>query len=121
MDIFRKKSIGSAGGRVMPMRDMAELANIGVLFVFVLAAVGVLVLRIKNPDLKRPFRCPALPLISLAAVFSCSYLIFSLSTGTWVKFALWCLVGLLIYFGYSYRKSHLNSENVPKHLPLKPD
>lgn len=113
-------SVSMAAG-FMPMSDMAELANIGVLFVFVLAAVGVLVLRIKNPDLKRPFRCPALPLISLAAVFSCSYLIFSLSTGTWLKFGLWCLVGLLVYFGYSYHKSRLNSEKAPAHRHLKPD
>ncbi|WP_424359399.1 amino acid permease [Methanocella sp. MCL-LM] len=97
----------------MPMGDMAELANVCILFVFILAAIGVLVLRIRSPDLKRPFRCPALPIISAAAIFSCSYLIFSLSSGTWYKFVIWCLAGLLIYFGYSCHKSHLNKKRAP--------
>lgn len=105
----------------MPMGDMAELANVCILFVFILAAAGVLVLRIKSPELKRPFRCPALPVIAIAAIFSCSYLIFSLSAATWYRFAIWSLLGLIIYLGYSYHKSHLNKTQISVHVPLEPD
>lgn len=91
----------------MPLGDMAELANIGVLFAFIIAAVAALVLRRTKPDAERPFRCPYLPLVALLAVFSCSYLMFSLNTGTWLKFIGWSALGILVYFAYGYRNSLL--------------
>ena len=94
----------------MPINEMAEIANIGALSVFIAAAIGALILRYTAPDAKRPFKCPALPAVALLAIFSCSYLIFSLSLKTWYLFAGWVAVGLIVYFAYSYRNSTLNCE-----------
>ena len=94
----------------MPINEMAEIANIGVLSVFITAAVGALILRYTAPDAKRPFKCPALPVVALLAIFSCSYLIFSLSLNTWYLFAGWVAVGLIVYFAYSYRNSTMNGD-----------
>ena len=94
----------------MPINQLVEFSNIGALAVFIAAAVGALLLRYTAPDAIRPFRCPALPIVALLAIFSCSYLIFSLSLNTWYLFIAWIMVGLVVYFAYSYRNSTMNGD-----------
>lgn len=91
-----------------PIGIIAELTNIGTLFAFVVAAIGVFVLRYTRPDIERSFKCPAVPLVAPLAVLSCGYLMFNLPVETWIRFGVWSVIGLVVYFVYSYRNSTLN-------------
>ena len=97
-----------------PISVIAELTNIGTLFAFVITAVGVLVLRRTKPDIHRPFRCPAVTFVSLGAIISCGYLMYSLPGDTWFRYGIWSALGLVAYFAYGYRKSLLHPRNQEK-------
>ncbi|MGW7004678.1 amino acid permease [Streptomyces sp. NPDC054933] len=91
----------------VPIGTAAELTNIGILLAFVVVCVAVIVLRYRQPDLPRAFRCPGMPAVpALGAAFSI-WLITFLHWQTWVRFAVWFVVGLIVYFGYSYHRSEL--------------
>ena len=90
--------------------EVVELTNIGTLFAFVLVSAGVIVLRKVEPDRPRPFRAPWVPLTPILAILSCLYLMLQLPWVTWVRFALWLAVGLVIYFLYGIRHSRLARE-----------
>jgi len=91
-----------------PIGIIAELTNIGTLFAFAVASVGVLVLRRTKPELRRPFRCPAVNVIAPLAVISCGYLMYNLPYETWVRFFVWSGIGFLVYFLYGKNHSLLN-------------
>ncbi len=91
-----------------PIGIIAELTNIGTLFAFVVAAIGVFVLRYTRPDIERSFKCPAVPLVAPLAVLTCGYLMYNLPAETWMRFGIWSAIGLVVYFAYSYRNSVLN-------------
>jgi APA family basic amino acid/polyamine antiporter len=84
-----------------------ELTSIGTLFAFLLVALGVIGLRVSQPDRVRPFRCPGYPLTPILAVIACLVLIAGLPAANWWRFAIWLAVGLAIYFGYGARRSRL--------------
>ncbi|MER8014095.1 amino acid permease [Streptomyces griseoluteus] len=91
----------------VPIGEAAELTNIGILLAFVVVCVAVIVLRYRRPDLPRGFRTPLMPFVpALGALFSL-WLVTFLEWQTWVRFAVWFLIGCVIYFGYSYRHSVL--------------
>ncbi len=85
----------------------AELCNIGTLFAFSIVCGGVVVLRRTHPELRRSFRCPMVPFLPLLGLFTCSWLMLSLPRITWIRFVVWLLVGLTIYFYYGMRHSRL--------------
>jgi APA family basic amino acid/polyamine antiporter len=87
--------------------SLADLTNIGTLFAFVLVCLGVIVLRRKDRNRPRPFRVPMVPLFPALGVFFCGALMLSLPILTWVRFFVWLVLGLLIYFLYSVRHSRL--------------
>ncbi|RLQ96600.1 amino acid permease [Falsibacillus albus] len=95
----------------LPLQELAELVNIGTLSAFVLISVAVIVLRYTKPDLKRAFRCPAVPIIPGLAILFCGFLISQLGSATWLRFGIWLLIGLIIYFLYSRKHSRLNDES----------
>jgi APA family basic amino acid/polyamine antiporter len=86
---------------------LAELVNIGTLFAFCLVSVGVMILRRTQPDLPRAFRTPLVPVVPILAILFCLYLMVSLPVGTWWRFAIWMVLGLVVYFLYSMRASRL--------------
>lgn len=86
------------------INEAVELTNIGTLFAFVLVAVGVLVLRVREPNRHRPFRVPGSPLTPLIAVGSCVFLMLQLPLVTWIRFAAWLALGLVIYLSYGLRR-----------------
>jgi APA family basic amino acid/polyamine antiporter len=88
--------------------EAANLTNIGTLFAFILVCAGVIVLRHKDPDRPRPFRCPWVPVVPLLGILICFYLMISLPFMTWIRFGVWLAIGLTIYFLYSRRRSRLN-------------
>ncbi|HEX4815214.1 MAG TPA: amino acid permease [Nonomuraea sp.] len=82
--------------------ELAELVNIGTLFAFVVVSIGVIVLRRTRPDLPRAFRAPLVPLLPVLAVLSCLYLMLNLPVETWLRFLVWMVIGVVMYFGYGY-------------------
>jgi APA family basic amino acid/polyamine antiporter len=91
------------------INEVIELTNIGTLFAFVLVAIGVLILRLKDPARPRPFRAPVVWFVAPAAVLSCGFLMLQLPTVTWIRFVVWLALGLCIYVLYGYRKSRLRA------------
>lgn len=92
-----------------PLGQLAETVNIGTLASFVMVCVGVIVLRVRQPDLKRPFRNPWNPLIPLLGIVSCGALMTFLPHQTWIRFLLWIAAGVVVYFVYSMHHSKLKS------------
>ena len=91
----------------------AELCNIGTLFAFCIVCGGIIVLRVIHPKLTRPFRCPLVPLIPLLGIGFCLSLMLALPAITWIRFVVWLLAGLFIYFLYGIRHSRI-SQNLGK-------
>src|SRR5213082_1933350 len=87
--------------------EMVDLTNIGTLFAFILVCIGILILRRRDPGRRRAFKTPLVPLVPVLGVLSCGYLMMGLPWITWLRFALWLLVGLVIYFFYGYERSGL--------------
>jgi APA family basic amino acid/polyamine antiporter len=92
------------------LKTLAELVNIGTLFAFVLVAIGVIVLRRTRPELERPFRTPLVPVVPILSVLASLWLMLNLQSATWVRFAVWMVVGLVVYFAYSRRHSRLGGD-----------
>ncbi len=92
--------------------EMVDLTNIGTLFAFILVCVGILILRHRDPDRPRAFRTPWSPVVPLLGVGSCLYLMLGLPWITWIRFALWLAVGLVIYFLYGRKRSGLRVTRV---------
>ncbi|QIN80377.1 amino acid permease [Rubrobacter marinus] len=90
-----------------PLTSLANLVSIGTLFAFVLVAGGVMILRRTRPDLPRSFKTPLVPVVPILAILICLYLMLSLTGGTWIRFIVWMLLGVIIYFAYSVRASRL--------------
>ncbi|PRX70148.1 amino acid/polyamine/organocation transporter (APC superfamily) [Nonomuraea fuscirosea] len=82
--------------------ELAELVNIGTLFAFVVVSIGVVVLRRTRPDLPRAFKTPLVPVLPALSVLACLYLMLNLPVQTWLRFLIWMVIGVVLYFGYGY-------------------
>ncbi|MEU9274084.1 amino acid permease [Streptomyces sp. NPDC048342] len=91
----------------VPIGEAAELTNIGILLAFVVVCAAVIVLRYRQPELPRTFRTPGMPFVPALGVVFSVWLITFLKWQTWVRFAVWFVIGCVIYFGYSYKRSRL--------------
>jgi APA family basic amino acid/polyamine antiporter len=89
--------------------EVVDLTNIGTLFAFILVSAGVIVLRYKEPNRVRPFRAPLVPLTPLISIVTCLYLMIQLPKVTWIRFTIWLVVGLLLYFFYGAKHSRLRN------------
>ncbi len=95
---------------VVDIGSAADLSNIGTLFAFVLVALGVLMLRKRQPERPRGFRVPFVPLFPILAIVFCGGLMFALPVITWIRFLVWLAVGLVIYTLYGRRRSEFHAE-----------
>jgi APA family basic amino acid/polyamine antiporter len=92
---------------ILPIRDAASLVSIGTLLAFVIVSVGILVLRVREPNLPRAFRTPLVWFVAPAGAFSAAYLMKSLPPVTWRRLIVWFLIGMVVYFSYGVRQSKL--------------
>jgi len=92
---------------ILPIRDAASLVSIGTLLAFVIVSVGILVLRVREPDLPRVFRTPAVWAVAPLGAFSAAWLMKSLPWVTWERLIIWFAIGMVVYFGYSIKHSRL--------------
>lgn len=115
--LYRTPYLVTIGGCILvsiiagfaPIHLIAEMANIGTLSAFFIAGFGVLYLRITRPEVPRGFKCPAIYFVSPMAMICCGYLMYNLPIHTWIRFVVWCVIGCIVYFGYSYKHSKLES------------
>jgi APA family basic amino acid/polyamine antiporter len=99
--------------------EVVDLTNIGTLFAFVLVSAGVILLRRAEPDRKRPFRAPFVPITPIISILACLYLMVQLPRVTWIRFAIWLALGLVIYFTYGIRHSRLGQRAAGYELRAK--
>ena len=95
---------------MFPIGLLGELVSIGTLLAFVIVCAGVWVLRVKQPDLARPFRTPMVPLVPILGILICGYMMYGLPKDTWLRLLIWLAIGLAIYFLYGRKHSVLNRE-----------
>jgi APA family basic amino acid/polyamine antiporter len=96
---------------VASIDEMVDLTNIGTLFAFILVCAGIIVLRIKDPARRRPFRVPGGLIIPILGIISCMYLIYYLPPTSWLRFAAWLNLGFVIYVGYGSVNSRLTGRH----------
>ena len=99
---------------MFPIALLGELVSIGTLLAFVIVCGGIWVLRVKRPELERPFRTPMVPLVPILGMAICGYLMYALPTDTWIRLAVWMAIGLVIYFAYGMSHSRLGRLEKPK-------
>jgi APA family basic amino acid/polyamine antiporter len=92
---------------LVPIKKLAEMVNIGTLLAFIMVCAAVMILRVQRPNVIRPFRCPALWIVGPLGVLVNLALMLFLPLLTWIRLGGWLVIGLLIYFLYSRRHSHL--------------
>ncbi|NNG39677.1 amino acid permease [Flexivirga sp. ID2601S] len=89
------------------LATLAEMVSIGTLFAFVVVAIAVAVLRRTKPRMERPFRTPQVPLLPIVTALCCFGLMASLAVETWLRFLVWLVIGLVVYFAYGRKHSKL--------------
>ncbi|NBV05661.1 MAG: amino acid permease [Proteobacteria bacterium] len=93
-----------------PLKTLSHMTSLGTLCSFIVVALGVLILRITEPNLPRNFKCPAVYVTVPLAIISCGYLVYSLLLENGIYFLFWSIFGLVLYFGYGYRNSPLGKK-----------
>jgi len=96
---------------ILPINILGELVSIGTLLAFAIVCVGVIFLRYKRPELKRPFRTPLVPLIPILGASICLLQMYSLPFDTWLRLIIWMAIGMIVYFTYSIKHSEIRKQN----------
>ncbi len=111
----------AAGARSRHGQARGQLLVLGTLFAFAFCAVGVIRLRKSQPDLERGFRVPLVPLVPILSLLATVWLSLNLTWTTWRDFAIWMVVGLLLYLVYGRRHSALGNREEPPPAPPAPE
>jgi len=93
-----------------PINKLADMTSFGTLFAFTMVCIAVWILRVKQPELNRTFKVPALPVIAVLGIAINTYLIINLSIDAQLLSLGWLAIGILVYFGYSKKRSKLNNQ-----------
>jgi APA family basic amino acid/polyamine antiporter len=104
----------------LPVGTLADYSNAGTLFAFAAVSLGVMILRKKDPGRARPFRTPALYLVAPLSIAGCLLLFINLNNESKLLFVTWTVIGLIFYFLYGYRHSHV-ARGVTEVPELAPD
>jgi APA family basic amino acid/polyamine antiporter len=92
----------------IPGDIVGDMTSIGTLFAFILVCAGVWIMRVKNPEAKREFKTPWVPVVPLLGIIVCGAMIFGLGWPNWLRLGIWMVIGIIIYFAYSKKNSVLN-------------
>jgi len=95
----------------LTVREAGSLVSIGTLLAFVIVAIGVMVLRVREPNLVRPFKTPWIWVVAPLSAVSALYLMWYLPWHTWERLLIWFVLGMVVYIAYGYRNSVLNKNN----------
>jgi len=95
---------------LFPLEALGHMVSIGTLFAFVVVCASVWIMRFTRPDLHRPFRAPCIWLVAPSGIILCSTMMVRLGMLTWIRLFVWLAIGLVIYFAYGRRHSHLGKE-----------
>ena len=99
------------GSLFLDENEIYDLTSVGTLAAFAIVSIGVLVLRKVDPDRPRPFKAPAIWLVALGGAAGCVYVMSRLPDRTWLRFLIWSVIGIALYFAYGYKHSLLRREN----------
>jgi APA family basic amino acid/polyamine antiporter len=88
-----------------PIDVLGELVSMGTLLAFVLACIGIIILRKTQPDVPRPFRTPWVPLVPILGALTCLLQMVALPLATWIRLVVWLAIGFAVYFGYGHRRA----------------
>jgi APA family basic amino acid/polyamine antiporter len=91
----------------LPVGTLADYSNAGTLFAFAAVSLGVMILRRRDPSRPRPFRTPALFIVAPLAIAGCVLLFLNLNVESKLLFVSWTVIGLVVYFFYGFRHSHI--------------
>ncbi len=100
---------------LLPVGQLADISNSGTLFAFFMVAVAVMILRVRDPNRVRPFRTPLVWVIGPVAAGGCVFLFFNLPFEAKMVLPVWGAIGLVFYYAYGYRKSHVGRGLVEVH------
>ncbi|HTW50014.1 MAG TPA: amino acid permease [Acidobacteriaceae bacterium] len=93
----------------LPIDKLSELVNMGTLLAFAIVSAGVWILRVRHPEMERPFKTPLVPLVPILGIVSAFYLMYNLPLLTWEVVLIWLVIGLVIYFTYSTKHSKVQA------------
>jgi APA family basic amino acid/polyamine antiporter len=93
----------------IPGDIVGDMTSIGTLFAFILVSIGVWILRVRQPELARPFRAPAVPVVSSLGAIVCGAMIFGLGWTNWTRLGVWLAIGLVVYFTYGRKHSRVQA------------
>jgi basic amino acid/polyamine antiporter, APA family len=96
-------------GALVPIGDLGQLVSIGTLLAFVIVCAGVWILRVRRPDLVRPFKTPWVPFVPIMGIIVSVGLMSGLKAVTWIRLVLWLIIGMIIYFTYSVKHSKVRN------------
>lgn len=102
-------------GALFPVGQLADISNSGTLFAFFMVSLAVMILRVKDPHRRRPFRMPLLWVFAPLAAFGCAFLFWNLPHDAKMVLPIWGSIGLVVYFLYGYRKSHVGRGLIEVH------
>ncbi len=94
-----------------PIEKISEMCSMGTLLAFAMVCVAVMILRYKKPELERPYRTPAVYLVGCLGVAFNIFLMCFVRKETWIAFVIWGVLGIIVYYLYSYKRSNLNNPN----------
>jgi basic amino acid/polyamine antiporter, APA family len=94
---------------LIPIGILGQLVSIGTLLAFVIVCAGVWILRVRRPDLPRPFRVPWVPVVPILGILISFALMASLPLDTWLRLIIWLIIGLVIYFTYGIKHSRVRN------------
>ena len=95
---------------LIPIGILGELVSIGTLLAFVIVCAGVWILRVRRPELARPFKTPWVPFVPIMGIFVAGLMMASLPRDTWLRLIIWLAIGMGIYFGYGRHHSRVQAE-----------
>lgn len=105
-------AIVGAFAAFIPGDIVGDMTSIGTLFAFVLVCISVIILRKREPDMKREFKTPWVPFVPILGIIVCLAMMYGLGWPNWLRLFAWMAMGIIIYFTYSKKNSALNNPDI---------